>query len=540
MRRPTAALVWQRSHGSSIRVPSTTPTWRVTTAVRAFALSVVTGQVIDQQVLSGLGVILIGLFVVGMAACTCELQAPRIRMPWISVAEGLMAGLLIGVGGMSAEPLFLYLAIPAVVAGVSGGLIGTMNTWLATVVALTAAEAAENAPGVALRHLGNGWLWLAIGIGAGLLAAHQARSLRRIEATQAPYAAAHRLVGQLQTLARDLPSVFDVPTQAKAMQDVVRQTVKAERTVVLVSSRTGLEPVSPGGPVLPTDEEAGRVCVFYGQRLRRSDVVALPLRVGHHVIGAVVLGQAPPLTAAQLDVIQEQLDEHAIRLETALLVDDVRFAATTEERNRLARDIHDGLAQRVVSLGYLADDVAATCEDPRTRNTAEELRSEITRVISELRFSVFDLRHDLDQADSVSGALSEYVHELSSHSDLRVHLTLDERGAQIPRRAQTELLHIAKEAIGNVHKHARAINVWVRLTVAEGDVRLVVEDDGVGGASPRAGHFGLHTMRERAARIDADLEVGARHDGGTVVTLRSRPTATTTLGARDDRHLARR
>ena len=81
----------------------------------------------------------------------------------------------------------------------------------------------------------------------------------------------------------------------------------------------------------------------------------------------------------------------------------------------------------------------------------------------------------------------------------------------------------------------------MRLTVNGNDVRLVVEDDGVGGATPRAGHYGLHTMRERAERIDADLEVDARHDGGTVVTLRSRPTVTTTKGApRHDQRLARR
>ena len=93
------------------------------------------------------------------------------------------------------------------------------------------------------------------------------------------------------------------------------------------------------------------------------------------------------------------------------------------------------------------------------------------------------------------------------------------------------MLRIAQEAIGNVHKHARAINVWVSLTVNGTDVRLVVEDDGVGGRRPRTGHYGLHTMRERAERIDADLEVGTRHDGGTVVTLRSRRTATDNEGS---------
>ena len=540
MRRATPRSRGQRSLRTALPVPGSAPTWRVTTAVRIFGIAIVVGQVLERHAASRLSGMLLGLCIVATACCSCELQVPRFRMPWISVAEGLMVGLLIGVAGDHIEPLLLYLAIPAVVAGISGGRMGTINTWLATLVGLVAAGAAGRDAGELSHEVGHAVVWLTIGLGAGLLAAHQARSLRRVETAQAPYAAAHRLVGQLHTLMHDLPTVFDVPTQAEAIADMARNAATAARTVVLVSSRAGLEPVSASGSVLPTDEATGRLCACHGQRLQRGNVVAFPLRVGQHIIGALVLGEPAPLSTAQLDLIQEQLDENAIRMETAMLVDDVRFAATTEERNRLARDIHDGLAQRVVSLGYLVDEVAATCEDPRTRETAEELRTEITRVISELRYSVFDLRHDLDQAGSVSGALSEYVRELSSHSDLRVHLTLDERGARISRRTQTELLHIAKEAIGNVHKHARAINVWVRLTVAEGEVRLVVEDDGIGGASPRAGHYGLHTMRERAARIDADLEFGIRHDGGTIVTLRSRPTATTMLGAQDDQRLARR
>ena len=108
-----------------------------------------------------------------------------------------------------------------------------------------------------------------------------------------------------------------------------------------------------------------------------------------------------------------------------------------------------------MSLGYLADEVAALTERPAARQGAEDLRAEITRLIGELRFSVFDLRHEVDEAGGLSGALSEYVRELSTHSDLRVHLTLDERGARLPRRTEAELLRIAQEAIGNVHKHAR-------------------------------------------------------------------------------------
>ena len=184
------------------------------------------GQVLDLHAFSTLGVLLVGLGVVATASCACELQVPRDRMPWISVAEGLMVGLLIGLGGATAEPLLLYLAVPAVVAGVSGGRMSTTNAWLATVVAAAAADVAGNSPDEMSSRVGSAWLWLTIGLGAGLLAAHQARSLRRIEAAQAPYAAAHRLVGQLHTLVRELPVVLDVSSQAKAIQDVVSALVR--------------------------------------------------------------------------------------------------------------------------------------------------------------------------------------------------------------------------------------------------------------------------------------------------------------------------
>ena len=73
---------------------------------------------------------------------------------------------------------------------------------------------------------------------------------------------------------------------------------------------------------------------------------------------------------------------------------------------------------------------------PRRAWSAEDLRGRITGLIGELRVSVFDLRHEVDEQGSLSGALSEYVRELSTRSALRVHLTLDERDARLSRRTE--------------------------------------------------------------------------------------------------------
>jgi len=518
-------------------------TWRITTAVRAFALAVVAGQVVGGGIIGPVGLVLLGLAIIGTVACVTELHAVVLRTPWAPLAEAVVVSVLVGTQTVAVTPLLMYVSIPAVVAGIRSGRLAAANSWLAGTAVLIAAQAAGPAHDQLTGRLGTALPWLVAGLGAGLLAGSQSRSLRTLEAAQAPYAAAHRLVGQLHGLVHTQPEALDVNTHSHGLQAALRAAAGADRSTVLVRTDTGaLESLTSFGPSGPDDSEAARQCVALARPVQWSALTALPLRVGDQVFGAIVLAGGTALSAADLAVAQQLADEHAIRLETALLVDDVRTVATTEERNRLARDIHDGVAQRIVSLGYLIDDVAALSTDPGAREGAEELRAEVTRLVSELRFSVFDLRHEIVESGSVSGALSEYVRELSSHSNLRVHLTLDERGTRLGHRTETELLRIAQEAIGNVHKHARAINVWVSLTVSGTDFRLVIADDGIGGASPRAGHYGLHTMRERGQRIDAELEVGTRPDGGTVVTLQSRRSTTSLKGT--DRHehhrLARR
>ena len=112
--------------------------------------------------------------------------------------------------------------------------------------------------------------------------------------------------------------------------------------------------------------------------------------------------------------------------------------------------------------------------------------------------------------------------------DLRVNLVLDESGPALPPRTESELLRVAQEAIGNVRKHARADNLWVTLVSDGSTLLLEVEDDGVGNARPKERHWGLQSMQERAAGIEASLEVTPRDGGGTVVRLQSPPLPTAT------------
>jgi signal transduction histidine kinase len=182
--------------------------------------------------------------------------------------------------------------------------------------------------------------------------------------------------------------------------------------------------------------------------------------------------------------------------------------------------MHDGVAQEIVALGYVVDEIESVSDDVRTRELAASLRDEITRVVSELRYSIYDLRHQVTD-HRLSGALAEYVRELSTGTDIRVHLSFDESGPELSARTETELLRIAQEAIGNVRRHSQAKNAWVSFATDGFLIDLQIEDDGVGQAGPRDRHWGLQTMAERARGIGATLFVRERPGGGTRVHLRN-------------------
>lgn len=207
-----------------------------------------------------------------------------------------------------------------------------------------------------------------------------------------------------------------------------------------------------------------------------------------------------------------------VGLERELLLEGVRLSAQTEERRRVARELHDGVGQRIVALGYLADDVACLAAGSAAEEGLVTLREEITGIARDLRSSVLDLREEPETRAGLVDALAAYARAAGQRTGVQVHLRLD--GIARPSRSvERELLAIGQEAVANALQHAGGSHLWVTLVQDGPRLRLSVEDDGVGGATPRSGHCGLEGMRERAVRIGARLEVADRPGGGTAVTL---------------------
>ena len=349
------------------------------------------------------------------------------------------------------------------------------------------------------------------------------------------YESARQLLAQLRTVARRLSQGLDPVGIAQQILAEVEQRVETLRAVVLARSDGGvLQPLAEQGDGTARDLTADDPLVMDcwtneapmqrpvdapdgGRRIR----IAVPLQVGVRMVGVVVLESERTQPGAALRQLRHALAEHCVRLDTALLFDEVRTLATAEERRRLAREIHDGIAQEIASLGYAVDDLVADTDSEQQREGLRGLRQELTRLTSELRLSIFDLRSEVSPTTGLGAVLSDYLRQVGSRSGLTVHLTLAEGSKRLPTPTETEVLRIAQEAITNCRKHANARNLHVSLVVEAPYARLTITDDGRGLGTPREDSFGLRTMHERAERVGASLRVRNRTTGshGTEVTL---------------------
>ena len=468
---------------------------------------------------------------VGSTPPPVPLQA-RFQAPLEAVAASF---LLTWVGPLP-EMLLPYLLAPALAAGLRDGAVAAvLSSGLAGAVLLVGGYLGHETLDT------SEWLqaisqWTLLALVVGLLGAWINRLLvtSRSRADSA-YTSAHRLVSQLRLLTRQLSAGLDPITLSEQLLSTLRRQLDVSRAGVYLRAEGGrLTEVAADGARVgwPANHALLDEAWASGEPVQGSlgsveesrHGLVLPMKVGLRTVGLVAVERSAPFTPAEIDGAAPALDEHAVRVETALLFGEVRTLATAEERRRVAREIHDGIAQELASLGYLVDDMAARAAFlPDLEQDLQRLRAEMTRIVRDLRLSIFDLRSEVEPSAGFGTALTEYVQQIRATSGLEVHLSLDEGGGRLPVEKETELLRIAQEAVTNARKHAKATNLWVFCSVSPPNAVMRIEDDGRGLGTGRIDSFGLDVMRERAERIGADLSVGNRPDGGTLVEVRLSP-----------------
>jgi signal transduction histidine kinase len=346
---------------------------------------------------------------------------------------------------------------------------------------------------------------------------------------------AHALLRELREVARALPAGLDEVSLGQAMLRQVGDDASYERAVLFTLTDSDravpLTDLSPDRVSWAIDEThtMWRAALATSNAVTRvgsfsnpsSGVCALlPLSLGQRLIGAVAIERDSHMwSTEELAHAQTNMDSAALQLDSGRLFSEVRALATVEERRRLAREIHDGIAQEIASLGYVVDELVAEEDDPAQRKRIGSLRSELSRIVSELRLSIFDLRSDVQPHGGLGAALSSYIRQVGTSSGLTVHLVLDESVDRLNVETEVQFLRIAQQAVTNVRRHAKAKNLWVTCRVTPPHAFLRVADDGRGLGSPRIDSYGLDIMRERAGQLGVELTVRKRDEGGTVVEI---------------------
>jgi signal transduction histidine kinase len=476
------------------------------------------------------------------------LAAQPSRLPVLAVGlEGLAAGAAVATTGAGDSPYLPYLIGPAFTGGLVGGALGgLLPVGAAAVTLLVSPFVVDDAPSVGdlSSDLAQ---WVVLAAIVATVASWVRVVLVSRELTPDLVAAqneAFRLLTELRTVARQLPGTLDPETSAEGMLDRARTVCRFDAGAVLVSSggNKQLTLVARYGHARPQwelslREDSALAEAWVTQRsqvlphgLPRTDggkapgsSLVVPLLSGPRTYGLVVLesGVAQAFGSEVPDQVAAAVEGLALQLQTGLVFDEVRDLATHEERRRLAREIHDGIAQELASLAYVLDDVAADVEAGRpVAEQVDSLRDEVRRLVSELRMSLFDLRSEVEPDEGLGAAIGRHVRTVGTASGMTVHLSLNEAPVRLPAETEAELLRIVQEAVTNARKHSGAENLWVSCTVDPPSAAISVEDDGGGVRGPAgSSSHGLAIMRERAARIRAELVVEPRLPRGTRVRL---------------------
>jgi len=283
----------------------------------------------------------------------------------------------------------------------------------------------------------------------------------------------------------------------------------------------------------------------FNRSIGLQSVAVTPLMLPNRNLGWIALssGDTPPEFApwrrALLETIARQatLALHQSRLAEQSRV-EARRQAVLEERNRLARDIHDTLAQGFAAiLMQLQSSQRLTASLPKSVASSIDNAVDLARThMIEARRSVSTLRPETMESGDFSTVLHRTVELARRATDVPIELTIEELpglGAGVER----ELASIAQEALTNAVRHARARRIIVRASAARGvGFRLSVADDGRGIAKERFGAgFGLTSMQERAERIGAELTIVTAPRAGTEIVLAWEP-ASFTIPPHDHEH----
>jgi signal transduction histidine kinase len=259
-------------------------------------------------------------------------------------------------------------------------------------------------------------------------------------------------------------------------------------------------------------------------------MLRLPVRVRDHPIGVIcaINSQDRVFTNGQIDFLVILSAFAAAAIENARLAEQDRYLLLSSERNRIAREMHDGVVQSLfsVSLGIEVCKKLVQRDPVQVVARLEDLQSHLNSSMGELRRLVYDLRSMRLKQLGLQRAIEYWIREVSSSDGgPRGQLTVEGALPAMSQQLESCLYRVAKESVSNVIKHAEAQRFAVRLSGGEDCVALVVEDDGCGFdveaamSADRPSGVGLRSIKERVGREGGLLAINSALNHGTVISV---------------------
>jgi PAS domain S-box-containing protein len=300
-----------------------------------------------------------------------------------------------------------------------------------------------------------------------------------------------------------------------------------------IVARTDAMPVGIGGsgwvmahgePLVVPDTTADSRTAELGKVMGPRAYVCVPIRAKGCVIGVLsVLHELNrPVSDEEVALLVSIGDQLGVSVDHARLLGEAQDRATREERERLARELHDSVTQALYSLTLLAE----AARRAAGRDDAAQVEAYLTRLgeiahqsLKEMRLLVYQLRPAALEKEGLVGALQQRLDAVEKRAGVEARL-LVERTVDMPANVEEDLFRIAQEALNNSLKHASATCVTVRLQTNATGIEFEVADDGKG-FDPESvqakGGMGLTSMSERAARLGATLSIRSAPGSGTRV-----------------------